>query len=213
MLRPFIRKAVFVLAALLAVSLPAAASWNEARQVVDDTSASMFRLMESDDFRQAERFDRLLTEVDSLLGPVVDFSYISKRVMGKYYRRASSEERGHFTELFRATLLKTYAKAMVGFDIQNYAIVPPRKQSPQPNKQIVTVEVASSAGTKYTLIYYMLKQADGWRLVNVILDGVNLRLTFKNQFSDLAQKQRGNISRTIVAWKQHIDPGESADHG
>jgi len=206
----FSRVAVIVSAFMLVVAMPATASWEEASQVVDDATGKMFSLLEDPSYREEAQFDALMSEIDGLLDPVVDFPYISKLVMGKYYRKASADVRTQFSDVFRTTLLKTYAKAIVGFDIKNYEIIPAKKKSPKPDKQIVTVEVTSGAGTKYLLVYYMRKKQDEWRLVNVMLDGVNLRLTFKNQFADLAQKSRGDVGKTVVLWKEHVDPDASA---
>lgn len=202
-----------IAAFLLVVSLPAMASWEEASQVVDDATGKMFGLLEDPSYREDARFDALVSEIDTLLDPIVDFPYISKLVMGKHYRKASADDRVDFSGIFRTTLLKTYAKAIVGFDVKGYKVVPARTKSPKPDKQIVTVEVTSGTGTKFTLVYYMRKKEGEWRLVNVNLDGVNLRLTFKNQFSDLAQKARGDVSRTVDMWKEQIDPDGAASNG
>lgn len=205
----FNRVTGFVSALMLVVAMPVQASWEEASQVVDDATGKMFALLEDPNYKAEAQFDTLLSEIDVLLDPVVDFPYISKLVMGKYYRKASTDERTQFSGVFRTTLLKTYAKAIVGFDIKGYAIVPAKRKSPKPDKQIVTVEVTSGAGTKYLLVYYMRKKQGEWRLVNVMLDGVNLRLTFKNQFADLAQKSKGNVGKTVALWKEHVDPDAS----
>lgn len=202
----FSRVAVIVFAFMLVVAMPATASWEEASQVVDDATGKMFSLLEDPGYAEEAQFDALMSEIDGLLDPVVDFPYISKLVMGKYYRKASDEERTRFSDVFRTTLLKTYAKAIIGFDIKGYEIIPAKTKSPKPDKQIVTVEVTSGAGTKYLLVYYMRKTQEEWRLVNVVLDGVNLRLTFKNQFADLAQKSRGDVGKTVALWKEHVDP-------
>lgn len=206
----FSRVTVFISALMLVVAMPVQASWEEASQVVDDATGKMFALLEDPSYKAETHFDALLSEIDVLLDPVVDFPYISKLVMGKYYRKASTDERDQFSGVFRTTLLKTYAKAIVGFDIKGYKIVPAKRKSPKPDKQIVTVEVTSGAGIKYLLVYYMRKKQGEWRLVNVMLDGVNLRLTFKNQFADLAQKSKGNVGKTVTLWKEHVDPDASA---
>lgn len=191
---------------VLMTALPVqAAAWDEARQVVEDATQRMFAVLEDEGLRDEARFDELLQKMDAVLDPVVDFPYISKLVMGKYYRQANDADKEQFAAVFRTTLLKGYAKAMVGFDIRSYEVMPQRSESPEPDKQIISVEVASSNGTKYQLVYYMLNTDTGWRLVNVLLDGVNLRLNFKSQFSDLAQKERGNVSKAIAAWEAYID--------
>ena len=146
-----------------------------------------------------------MAEVEKLLDPVVDFPYIAKRVMGKYYRRANTEQREEFTKVFKNTLIRTYAKALVGFEITSYDLLPEGRPSPKPDKQVVSVQVTSGNGSAYKLDYYMLQQQSGWKLVNVFLDGINLRLNFKNQFASLVQQNRGDVAKVIADWKSKVD--------
>ncbi|MFY0677644.1 MAG: ABC transporter substrate-binding protein [Neptuniibacter sp.] len=198
-----------VLIMMFTFSVNAQAKWEEASAVIETSTHEMLKILEHEELLADEQQENLLSELDLALSPVVDFDYISKVVMGKYYRRASDEERAVFSGVFKTTLLKTYAKAIVGFKIEKYEIVRPQKRSPSPNKQIVNVNVFAADGTKYSLVYYMKKGEDGWRLVNALLDGINLRLTFKNQFADMVQKNRGDVGAVISSWKEKVDPGKS----
>ena len=183
--------------------------WEEAGGVIEGATQGVLKLLEQDALVQEDAEDQLISEIDIVLSPVVDFDYIAKRVMGKYYRKASKEQREQFSAVFKTTLLKTYAKALVGFHIEKYAMVPPRKKSPDDKKQIVTVDVFSADGAKYSLVYYMKRDESGWKLVNAILDGsINIRLSFKNQFADLMQRSKGDIAKVISTWKEKVDPGK-----
>lgn len=190
-----------VLTALALIINPAAAqaNWQEASEVVDAATRDMLALMDSDRFKGNDDVEPLMLEIEKVISPVVDFPYIAKSVMGKYYRRASDAERERFVEVFKTTLLRTYAKSITGFELSRYEIQPPAGESPEPDKQVVTVQVRSSGGETYSLVYYMLKQGDRWTLVNVMVDGINLRITFRNQFSDLYQQNR-TIAATIDSW-------------
>ncbi|MGB0204213.1 MAG: MlaC/ttg2D family ABC transporter substrate-binding protein [Neptuniibacter sp.] len=199
----------FALVLMFTFSLNVQAKWEEASAVIETSTQDMLKILEQEELLLEEQQDTLLAELDTALSPVVDFDYISKVVMGKYYRRASAEERAAFSDVFKTTLLKTYAKALVGFKIEKFEIVPPKKNSPSPKKQIVSVNVYAGDGTKYALVYYMRKGDEGWRLVNALLDGINLRLTFKNQFADMVQKNRGDVGAVIANWKEKVDPGKS----
>ncbi len=177
----------------------AQASWQEASEVVDAATRDMLALMEREELTREENTELLMQEIETIISPVVDFPYIAKSVMGKYYRRASEAERERFVEVFKTTLLRTYAKSIAGFELKNYRIQTPSGESPEPTKQVVSVNVSSGNGEMYTLVYYMLKQEQRWTLVNVMVDGINLRITFRNQFADLFQQNR-TVAATIDAW-------------
>ncbi|MBY4676771.1 MlaC/ttg2D family ABC transporter substrate-binding protein [Marinobacterium arenosum] len=189
---------------LLAMASLAQAGWDEAAAVVEKSTADILQLLNSEELQSEEAFGNLVGEVDRVLSPVVDFDYISKRVMGKYYRRASDAQRAQFSDIFKLTLLKTYAKALQGFQIKSYEMVPPVAPSPKPEQQAVSVQVTSANGTQFTLVYYMLHDDGRWKLVNASLDGINLRLTFKNQFAGLAQDVNGKVGKVIDLWQEKV---------
>ena len=190
---------------LLLVSVGAKASWQEASATVDQASASMMQVLNKGELRQPEKLDQLLIEIEQILNPVVDFDYVSKRVMGKYYRRVGSEQQNAFSGVFKDTMIRTFSKSLAEFDIVRYEMAPEGKPSPKPKKQIVSVYIYSAKGDQYTLVYYMLKQSDGWKLVNVLVDGINLRLNFKNQFSEMVSRAGGDVGQVISDWKVAIE--------
>lgn len=197
-------RSVFAFWLMMSAGL-AQASWDEAAAVVDEATHNVLAVLDDESMKEEARFGDLLVEVDRVLTPVVDFDYISKRVMGKYYRRANAQQREQFSGVFKTTLLKTYARALVGFQIESYRLAKPAKPSPKADKQAVSVVVKSANGTEFTLVYFMLKREGVWTLVNASLDGINLRLTFKNQFASMAQEQRGKVAAVIASWKKQVD--------
>ena len=44
------------------------------------------------------------------------------------------------------------------------------------------------------------KSSEGWKIVNIIINGVNLGLTFRNQFQALAKSHDENIEVTLENW-------------
>ena len=62
--------------------------------------------------------------------------------------------------------------------------------------------IGHSMGTRIAinLSYKLRKSKDGWKIVNIIINGVNLGLTFRNQFQALAVSHNENISDTLRNW-------------
>ena len=57
--------------------------------------------------------DELAVRVDRILAKVVDFDDFSRKVMGKYYRRATPEQRARFANVTKDTLLQTYGSSLL----------------------------------------------------------------------------------------------------
>jgi len=194
-----------LIALLVLVIKPAAAegSWSEASAVVNDATRDMLALMDNDALTGEENIEKMMGEIETIIAPVVDFHYISRQVMGKYFRRASDEERERFADVFKTTLLRTYAKSISGFELREFEVQAPGAESPEPDKQVVSVNMKAANGQTYVLVYYMLRQQGNWTLVNVMVDGINLRITFRNQFADLYERNR-SMSATIEAWAEQM---------
>jgi phospholipid transport system substrate-binding protein len=56
------------------------------------------------------------------------------------------------------------------------------------------------------LVNYVVNSEDHWKLVNVIMNGINFRITFKNQFADLMQRNGYDLDKVISAWETQIKP-------
>ncbi|NVK44127.1 MAG: ABC transporter substrate-binding protein [Oceanospirillaceae bacterium] len=195
-----------LIGALLAPLVQADPHWDAASQVVEKVTSDMVELLKDGiDVNDDAALQVSMDTVEETVGTVIDFPYIAQRVMGKYYRRATDEERARFAEVFHHTMVKTYTKAIAGFEINRVEVVAPTADSPEPDKQVVTLDVYSGAGTKYTLVNYMLERDGQWQLVNVVVDGINLRLTFTTQFADLAERSNGNISAAIDSWQSQVE--------
>jgi len=191
------------LVALLAlIVFPVAqANWQSASQAMEKVTDKMLVLVTDEEMRKPENIEPLMQKVDAVLGEIVDYNYIGKSVMGKYVRRASDAEVERFSLVFKDTILRTFAKAVSGFDFKGYETVPPSAESPEPDKQIVSVNLLANNGQTYALVYYMVQEGDNWRLVNVLIDGINLRVTFRNQFANLMEKY-SKVDAVIDHWEE-----------
>ena len=50
---------------------------------------------------------------------------------------------------------------------------------------------------------YLNKQGQ-WKLINIVINGVNLGLTFRNQFYSLMEKEGNNLDVVIERWVTSI---------
>ncbi len=140
-----------------------------------------------------------------IIQPVTDFKSISKAVMGKYYKLASQNQKDKFTPIFKQTMAQLYAKSLIKFEIDSISINKEASHVLDKKSKIVTTVVASD-GSIYSIIYSMRKNNnDKWLVRNIILDGINLGLTYRNQFYSSANQYDGDIDKVIDNWSQEMD--------
>lgn len=148
--------------------------------------------------------DELEAELVRLLEPVIDFDGFARGVMGgSTYDAASMEQRTAFAAAFRATLAELYARALVTEEIARIEIV--ETVLSRGDRASVQTVVVLRDGTRFNVQYSMRADDDGqWRARNIIIDGVNLGLTYRNQFASALQAERGDLDAVIVAWPERL---------
>ena len=67
------------------------------------------------------------------------------------------------------------------------------------NVEVKQTLVTNSA--EYPITYKLRLGKDGYKIINIVVNGVNLGLTFRNQFKALADKNDENIDAIISQWK------------
>ena len=146
--------------------------------------------------------DRTLYEnkIKEIFEPMIDFRRVAASVMGKkYYLLATKEERAEFVLIFRDSLLDTYAETLAQWGDSTITTEFPKNKE-ELSKNVEVKQTLDTGTSKYPISYKLRKSKDGWKIVNIIINGVNLGLTFRNQFQALAVSHNENISDTLKNW-------------
>lgn len=147
------------------------------------------------------------TDMLVLLDPVIDFERIARRVMAKHYKAATRDQREKFVDVFKDSLLKIYAKGLLEFDNQKVVILdPPTNSANSDAKQKVDIEVRDQQGAVFPISYSMyLDKSKQWKMENVIVNGINIGLTYRNQFARLMKANKNDIDLVITDWTSKVD--------
>lgn len=122
---------------------------------------------------------KLYATLDRILGPVVDAEGIAKSVMTvKYSRQASPEQIKRFEEVFKNSLMQFYGNALLEYDNQDIRVLP-SSAKPSDDRASVNMEIRDSKGTVYPVSYTMTNLAGGWKVRNVIINGINIGKLFR----------------------------------
>jgi len=140
-------------------------------------------------------------KIKNIFEPLIDFNRVSASVMGKkYYLRATKEERDQFIEVFKISLLDTYAETLAQWD--DAQIVTDFSYDEKKNKIVSVKQNLLTTNNTYPIIYKLREYKNGtYRIVNIIINGINLGQTFHNQFQALASEKNENIAEIISEWK------------
>jgi phospholipid transport system substrate-binding protein len=139
------------------------------------------------------------TKVGATLDPVVNFPFIAGSVMGKAaYQKASLTERQEFLAVFKDGMVKSLAKGILNYADSQIVIAGVDQINPT---RVVVKQEVSADGTTHKLDYTMVQGKDGqWKLINVVLNGVNLGQSFSSQFKSSYRKHNGDLSKVTANW-------------
>ena len=167
---------------------------------IDENAQKMVRVLTEDS--SLFETDRVLYEnkIKEIFEPMIDFRRVAASVMGKkYYLLATKEERAEFVLIFRDSLLDTYAETLAQWGDSTITTEFPKNKEVL-SKNVEVKQTLDTGSSKYPISYKLRKSKDGWKIVNIIINGVNLGLTFRNQFQALAVSHNENISDTLRNW-------------
>ena len=140
-------------------------------------------------------------KIKDIFEPMIDFRRVSASVMGKkYYLLATPEQRTKFVEIFKDSLLDTYAETLAQWGDSTIKTIFVNGESYKELKNFEVKQILDTGNSKYPISYKLKKNNNGWKIVNIIINGVNLGLTFRNQFQALAVSNSDDIEKILKNW-------------
>ncbi|MEM6640978.1 MAG: ABC transporter substrate-binding protein [Pseudomonadota bacterium] len=143
-------------------------------------------------------------ETDALtarLETTVDFEAISRGVMGKHRDALSDAQQTEFRHVFQSSLTSLLRDGLGS--LGDYELDVAKARVPRPGRAQVPVTVTSSDGV-YEIQFSLAASDDQWRVRNMIVNGVNLGLTYRNQFAELMRTHDGDVAAVIAGWTESV---------
>lgn len=134
--------------------------------------------------------------IDELMLPHIDFQRMSKWVLGKYWRRASDEQREQFATEFSQLILRTYSTALLEYSDQEVAVFPVRAAA-DAREVTVRTEVQPDQGPAIPIAYDLYLNPQGqWKVYDMSIDGISLIANYRSSFS--SQIRRSGIDALLT---------------
>ncbi|MFL2726215.1 MAG: phospholipid-binding protein MlaC [Gammaproteobacteria bacterium] len=191
-------KSYFLSIFILAISLDALSEINP-HEFIDGKAQEMVNVLKKNNELFYSDKDAYENKIKVIFEPIIDFRRVSALVMGKkYYVASSKEQRRQFIEVFKDSLLDTYSETLAQWQDQNIITVFPENYKYE--KQVNVKQNLYTSSSVYPIKYTLRRDGDEWKIINIVVNGVNLGLTFRNQFRALADSNNGDMDLTIASW-------------
>ena len=170
-------------------------------ELIDAKSQEMVIVLTTENNLFISNPELFKNKIKNIFEPLIDFNRVSASVMGKkYYLSATKEERLEFIEVFKISLLDTYAETLSQWG--DAEIITDFSYDEKKNNILSVKQDLITTNNIYPIIYKLREYKNGtYKIVNIIINGINLGQTFHNQFQALAIEKNENISLIITEWK------------
>ena len=143
--------------------------------------------------------------IDDSLKDMFAFRRMAGRIMGRYARGTTPEERDLFVENFKQQLFDSYIDSLISSGKVDIEITGVRLLPQNENRGVVDMQIKNSEGEVFIVNYSIFETDKSWMVENVIVEGVNLGLAFRDSFYQEMEKNRNNLSKTISNWNVKIE--------
>jgi phospholipid transport system substrate-binding protein len=125
-----------------------------------------------------------------------DVPAISRFVLGPYWRAASEPQRDEFQKLFKAYIVHAYAVRFNQYTGQQMQI----KGSRQDGDAVVLVASlidGAPGGPPIKVDWRVGKSGEGYKIVDVIVEGISMAVTERQEFASVIQRNNGQVEALL----------------
>ena len=174
----------------------AAATQGSPSQLVLDNTQRELKTIEA---RRAEfTRDRAALQrfVTTEFNTMFDRDYAARQVLGRHGRGASDADVKVFGDALADNLMRRYGSSLLDFNTQLRVRIKSETPLPRGLGVKVSSEMLRSGGEPIPVDYLMRQAGGGWKVFDVMVEGVSFVQTFRQQFD--AELQRKSIAQVAA---------------
>lgn len=152
-------------------------------ELVRKTADEVIEIVKNDKDIQNGNQQKIFALAEAKILPNFDFDRVCRLVLGRNWSTATKEQQAEFQKEFRSLLLRTYASALSKYRNQTIQYLPFRAQ-PDATRVTVKTQILQPGGQPIAIDYTLEKGANGWKVFDIVIEGVSLVTNYRSQFSN-----------------------------
>ncbi len=167
-------------------------------ELVKRTAEDVLTIVKTDKDIQAGDQEKLFALAEEKVVPNFNFDKVSRMVLGKNWTKATPDQKTAFQTEFRTLLIRTYATALSKYKNQTIEYAPFSLQSGAKTASVKT-NIVQQGGQPITVNYSLEKQADAWKVYDIVIEGVSLVTNYRGQFSqEIRQNGLDSLTKKLA---------------
>ena len=176
---------IILLAVLLILPLPVFAAG--AKATIEGQISKMLATMQTPEFKGLQK-DGKLTEISKIINDVFDYKELSRRTLGREWKKFKPDQQKEFVSLFEELLQNIYADRILAYTSEKIEF----GKETELKKGRVEVEsyIITKDNKKVPLFYRMTNKSGQWRVYDVVIEGVSMVKNYRGQFREILSKKK-----------------------
>ena len=185
MKKTFIGLSIILLAVLLI--LPVQVLAGGAKDTVEAQINKMLTKMQTPEFKGLDR-DAKIKEIRAIINEVFDWQELSRRTLGRDWKKFSPDQQKEFVSLFEELLENIYADRILAYTKEKIEF----GKETELKKGRVEVEsyIITTDGTRVPLFYRLTDKSGQWRVYDVVIEGVSMVKNYRGQFRQILKDKK-----------------------
>src|ERR1035437_9401616 len=193
---------------LLLLSTSAFAQEDSPDALIKKVTEDVLTIVRQDKDIQSGNTKKAIELVEAKVLPNFNFQHMTALAMGKDWNKATPEQKTQLTEEFKTLLVRTYSNALTGYKDQTVHYKPTKMQGGDTDV-VVKTEIVQSGSKPIQLDYSMEKQADGWKVYDVIVAGVSLVTNYRGTFAqEVSANKIDGLIKMIADKNKQLEAGK-----
>lgn len=142
-----------------------------------------------------QRFRHLLTDGFAL-------KWISKFVLGRYWKKASGEQKQRYTKIFEEYMIASYANRLREYGGETFEVT--GEKLSDRNSATVSTLILRPKRDPVRVIWQIRDHDDKLKIVDVVIEGISMSLTQRSDFASAIRSKGGNIDAFLDALERKI---------
>lgn len=116
--------------------------------------------------------------------PIIDSIYASRLILGREGRKLNNGQISDFADALSDLLVRRYAEGILEFRSRDQLSLLPASSGDTEKLTRVRTKVVLTSGQEAPVDYIFRKTDAGWRVFDVVIEGISYVTTYRNQFGE-----------------------------
>ena len=118
-----------------------------------------------------------------------DVPEVARFVLGRYWRKATADEREEYLRLFEELVVGTWAPRFADYEKDKFTIVGTRADKPDFARVSSVLGIGESDSIRVD--WWIGRRDDTYRIVDIVIKGVSMRVTHRSEFASVIRTRAG----------------------